>query len=170
MRRNVLLLCVLLMSCLAGSSQSRVYWRSATPDELSGFLPARAVVGKERIESELRTASGIVNQRGEMIASVLLITAGYAADGRFSYYLLAQHALTVGEVHLAPGAYVVGWTRTDDGLKVHIFDAVTLTPRGDTLARPNPQSRRVISFHIWPPDQGSRIQIGRYTLPYRVDE
>jgi hypothetical protein len=53
-------------------------------------LPARAPVEKEHIETEMRTASGIVNAHGHYIAGVVLLTAGYSADGKYSHYLLVQ--------------------------------------------------------------------------------
>jgi hypothetical protein len=168
MRRLLLLL---LCCVLCAPAQNKPGWRAATPDELAGFLPARAPVDKERIESELRTASGIVNERGQMIASVVLITAGYAAEGKFSHYLLTQRGMRLGDtLELPPGAYVIGWKRTDDGLSVHVFEAATVRERGTVLARPIPQPKRVESFRIWPPDEQRYIQIGRYMLPYRIDE
>jgi hypothetical protein len=116
----------------------------------------------------MRTASGIVNGRGQLIASVLLITAGYAAEGKFSHYLLTQQPMRIGSIDLSPGAYVIGWSRTDDGLLVHIYDAATVTDRGTVLARPLAQPGRIESFRIWPPGEKSYIQIGRYKLPYSV--
>src|SRR6202042_3866612 len=68
---------VLLLSILAVPSavaQNKPGWRSATMDELKAVLPARAPVQKERIETEMRTASGIVNSNGKVIAGVVLIT------------------------------------------------------------------------------------------------
>ena len=92
---------------MARSEQGCVARRTAA--ELETFLPARAPVDKERIESEMRTASGIINDRGQMIAAVVLITAGYAADGKYSHYLLIQAPLTIGDnLTLPPGAYVIG--------------------------------------------------------------
>jgi hypothetical protein len=163
---------VSLLCCLACvEGQSRSGWRAATPDELAGFLPARAPVDKERIESELRTASGIINERGQMIASVVLITAGYAAEGKYSHYLLTQRSIRLGDtVELPAGAYVIGWKRTDDGLMVHVFEAATVKERGAVLAGPIPQPKRVESFRIWPPEEQGYIQIGRYMLPYKINE
>ena len=76
---------VLLLSILISPSleaQSKTGWRSATTEELKAVLPLRAPVEKERIETEMRTASGIVNSHGKAIAGVVLITAGYSADGK----------------------------------------------------------------------------------------
>src|ERR1035441_1822497 len=47
-------------------------------------------VESEHIETEMRTASGIVDGRGRFIAGVVLITAGYSAEGKYSHYLIVQ--------------------------------------------------------------------------------
>ena len=166
-----ILILALVFSALSlhAPAQANNAWRAATPAELEGFLPARAPVDKERIETEMRTASGIINDRGQLIASVVLITAGYAAEGKYSHYLLIQRKVTLGDsMELQAGAYVIGWSRTDSGLLVHVFDAATVKERGSVLARPIPQPKRVESFRIWPPGEQHYIQIGRYMLPYTI--
>lgn len=165
----VLLLCILGLSAFA-PGQKATAWRAAKPDELGAVLPARAPVEKEHIETEMRTATGITNDRGQMIAAVVLITAGYAADGKYSHYLLAQAPLTIGDHTLAAGAYVVGWKHADDGLSVHIFDALTGVEKVSVLAKPIQNPKRVESFRIWPPADRSIIQIGRYMVPYVAGE
>ena len=102
-------------------AQAKPGWRSATTEELKAALPLRAPVEKERIETEMRTASGIVNSHGKVIAGVVLITAGYSADGKYSHYLLVQSPITIAEIALAPGSYVFGWQRTDEGLARQIL-------------------------------------------------
>jgi hypothetical protein len=167
--RRILIALLVCSYALSGIAQHRSGWRAATTAELESSLPARAPVDKERIETEMRTASGIINGRGQIIAVVVLITAGYAAEGKYSHYVLIQHPITLGDnVNLPPGAYVVGWTRTDNGLLLHIFEAATVKERGVVLARPIPQPKRVESFRIWPPDEQHYIQIGRYMLAYSV--
>ena len=169
MTRIVLLTLVLSALPLHSMAQTSSAWRAATPAELEGFLPARAPVDKERIETEMRTASGIINDRGQLIASVVLITAGYAAEGKYSHYLLLQRKVTLGDgMELEAGAYVIGWSRTDSGLLVHVFDAATVKERGTVRARPIPQPKRVESFRTWPPGEQHYIQIGRYMLPYSI--
>ena len=143
-------------------------WRAASQNELEEALPDRALVGKERIETEMRTATGIVNDRGLVIAAVVLITAGYAADGKYSHYFLVQAPLVLAEQSLPAGTYVVGWSHRDDGLAVHIFDAASGVERTTVTAKPIQGSRRVESFRIWAPSERSVIQIGRYMLPYSV--
>ena len=167
--RFVFVLLVLLGSACGAVAGAPAVWRAATVAELEGVLPARAPVEKERIETEMRTATGIIDERGQMIASVVLITAGYAADGRYSHYFLAQAPVAIGEhLQLAPGAYVVGWKRAENGLVVHFYEAASGVERGAELAVPAAQAGRVESFHIWPPSEGSNIQIGRFFLRYRV--
>ena len=74
----VLALVVFSNGSLASAQNSG--WRQATTAELASLLPARAPVIKEHIETEMRTASGIVDHRGRYIAGVVLITAGYSAE------------------------------------------------------------------------------------------
>lgn len=124
---------------------------------------------KERIETEMRTATGITDDRGHTIAAVVLITAGYAAEGKYSHYLLTQSAMRLdAKLSLLPGAYVLGWSRSGDGLLVRLFDATTGRERGAVEAHPSPKRVRVEPFHIWPPGEQSNIQIGRFFIPYRV--
>jgi hypothetical protein len=162
-----MLLCGALSVCATAQGPSGERWRAATPAELEAALPARAPVEKEHIETEMRTASGIINSRNQIIAAVVLITAGYAADGKYSHFLLVQSPLVLdGHLTLNPGSYVVGWRRSDAGLEVHFFDSSTGRERGTEIARPRPGTTRVESFHIWPPGEHKDIQIGRFFLPY----
>ena len=93
---------VLVMFSSLAQAQ-KTLWRQATDAELASLLPARAPVEKEHIETEMRTASGIVNKRGRFIAGVVLLTAGYSADGKYSHYLLVQAPIRVGGIALKPG-------------------------------------------------------------------
>lgn len=157
-----------LFSTLVGSlnGQPKSSWRSATSAELQSALPARAQVEKERIETEMRTASGIINSQGKIIAGVVLITAGYSADGKYSHYFLVQAPITIGDVALPAGNYVLGWQRSQDSLVVKFYDATTGEERGTTTAHRLPTGSRVESFRIWPPSDHSMIQIGRFALSY----
>ena len=145
-------------------------WRQATATELAAVLPSRAPVGSEHIETEMRTASGIVDNRGRFIAGVVMITAGYSADGEYSHYLIVQAPLQVGGIELKPGQYVFGWTRsrTGDSLSVHFNVAATGELAGTAEARWIAGSTRVESLHIWPPAEKALIQIGRFGIPYKL--
>jgi hypothetical protein len=157
---------ILIVPLLA--AQTKPGWRSATPEELKAVLPLRAPVEKERIETEMRTASGIINSHGKVIAGVVLITAGYSADGKYSHYLLVQTPITIANIALAPGSYVFGWQRTEDSLVVKFYDAASGTERGTATARRISQGSRVESFRLWPPQDQSILQIGRFSIPYRL--
>lgn len=164
----VLLLSVFVVPSI--EAQTTPGWRSASTDELKAVLPARAPVEKERIETEMRTASGIVNSHGKIVAGVVLITAGYSADGKYSHFLLVQSPITIGDVAFSPGAYVFGWKRTEDGLVVKFYEAATGQERGTATAHRMAQGSRVESFRLWPPGDQSILQIGRFSLPYRLTE
>jgi hypothetical protein len=145
-------------------------WRQATPAELAAVLPSRAPVENEHIETEMRTASGIVDEHGRFIAGVVLITAGYSAEGKYSHYLIVQAPVEIGGVRLKPGEYAFGWSREDGGdtLSVHFNQAANGALVGTTDAHRIPGSSRVESLRIWPPSEKALIQIGRFGIPYRV--
>jgi hypothetical protein len=162
---------VLLLSILVAPSlgaQAKQGWRSATPEELKAVLPLRAPVEKERIETEMRTASGIINSQGKVVAGVVLITAGYSADGKYSHYLLVQTPITIADISLAPGSYVFGWQRAEESLVVKFYEATTGIERGTATAHRMSQGNRVESFRVWPPQDQSILQIGRFSIPYRL--
>src|SRR5216683_4870344 len=164
----VLSLLLLILAPPSVGAQTKPGWRSATTEELRAVLPLRAPVEKERIETEMRTASGIINTRGKLIAGVVLITAGYSADGKYSHYLLVQAPITIGDIALAPGAFVLGWQRTENGLTVKLYDAASGAERGTATAHRLPTGSRVESFRVWPPSDHQMIQIGRFALPYTL--
>jgi len=161
-------LLVLFLSASAWGQRSQ--WRQASDTELASVLPARAPVESERIETEMRTASGIVDQRGRFIAGVVLLTAGYSAEGKYSHYLVVQVPIIIGGSEIKPGEYVFGWTRSPDGdaLQVHINQAASGAPMARVDAHRIAGSTRVESLRIWPPHEKSLIQIGRFGIPYQV--
>lgn len=176
-RRSAALWVILwvLPACLVAQGNSvpslKRDWRAATSAELEAVLPVRAPVEKEHIETEMRSASGVIDSRGKVIAAVVLITAGYAANGKYYYYLLAQSPIRIGaNIELAPGAYAIGWTRATDGLLVHVYQAETGVERGTITAHPLSQPLPIVSVKIWPPAERSVIQIGRFVLPYSLGE
>jgi hypothetical protein len=169
------LLVAALLSVLAGmqarplEAQSAGSWRMATQPELAEVLPARAPVLRERIETEMRTASGVTDGKGRFIAGVVLITAGYSADGKYSHFFLCQVPVRIGGFTLHPGPYVIGWTHMQDGLGVSFYDAVTGRLLGTADAR-REKSSRVDAFRMTPPGENSRIFIGRFSFAYAVGD
>ncbi len=170
--RVIVLGILFLVAATAGLAQKTV-WRQATDAELAALLPARAPVEKEHIETEMRTASGITDGKGHFIAGVVLITAGYSADGKYSHYLVVQTPVRVGGVSLAPGEYVFGWQRDGaDGstLSVHLHEALTGKLLGVAQAHKIAGNSRVESLRIWAPGDKPVIQIGRFAVPYELGD
>ena len=163
----VLFCCSLALAAQGAKSSG---WHAATEVELKNLLPARAPVQQERIETEMRTASGITDGRGKFIAGVVLITAGYSADGKYSHYFVTQVPLKIGNFQLASGAYVIGWQHIEDGLNVKFYEAASGKLLGSVEANLNPAITRVESFRIWPPGEHSVMQIGRFTFSYQIGE
>ena len=144
-------------------------WRAATESELREIIPLRAPVEKERIETEFRTASAITNGKGQYVAGVVLITAGYSAEGKYSHFFLTQVPIEIGNLSLKPGKYVFGWRHSEDALSVNFYDAQTGKPLGTTEATRTSRIGRIESFHIYPPAEKSLIQIGRFALHYKLN-
>ncbi len=89
---------------------------------------------KERIETEFRTASGITDGEHRFIAGVVLITAGYSAEGKYSHFLIVQAPIKVGDMSLASGQYVFGWTHHEESLIVMFYEAASGKPLGSVEA------------------------------------
>jgi hypothetical protein len=143
-------------------------WRSAHTEELKALIPARAPVISERIETEFRTASGITDSRGHSIFGVVLITAGYSAEGKYSHFFVSQVPLKIGDFLLPPGQYLLGWVRSPDSLRVTFYLAQSGKAVGQVDATRNPSVSRVESFRIWPPGEKPLIQLGRFSFAYTL--
>lgn len=163
--------CIVAAVTVAAAVPARARWRTATADELRRVIPARAPVIKENIETEFRTASGVIDNRSRFIAGVVMITAGYSAEGKYSHFFLTQAPLRVGDLDLPAGQYVFGYARaSDDSIRVSFYRAATGDPVGDAEARRSTRKGTgVRSLLINPPAAGrANIQIGRFLLEYRV--
>jgi hypothetical protein len=166
-RASALLLA--LLATVISTQAQRPAWRQATEAELGALLPARAPVEKEHIETESSTASGITDGKGHFIAGIVLITAGYSADGKYSHYLVVQSPISVDGIHLAPGDYVFGFSRNEeDSLSVRLYEALTGKPIGTATAMRIPGAGVVRSLRILPPGEKPLIQIGRFGIPYEL--
>ena len=151
-----------------GTHAVAVGWRAATEAELHAVIPVRAPVVAERIETEFRSASGVTDGRGRFIAGVVLITAGYSAEGKYSNFLIAQVPVRVGTMSLPPGQYDFGWTRSEESLTVRFYEAATGKQLGEVEAKHDLTIKRVESFRVWPPGDRSVVQLGRFTFPYAL--
>ena len=148
----------------------RTRWRAATEPELRKLIPVRAPVIKENIETEFRTASGVTDDRGKFIAGVVMITAGYSAEGKYSHFFITQTPLKVGSIDLTRGEYVFGYQRiNNDTIRVGFYRASSGESIGDVDAHVNRRSTMVRSLLISPPvgDKGT-VQVGRFVFDYRV--
>ena len=175
-RPHMFLLWLLIASCLGGGpplqaakpQAKAANWHAASAAELRPLIPARAPVVSERIETEFRTASGIVDNQGHSVAGVVLITAGYSAEGKYTHYFVSQVALKIGSFLLPPGQYLLGWVRQPDLLRVTFYQALSGKPLGTIDATRNLAIARVESFRIWPPADKPLIQLGRFTFSYAL--
>ncbi len=159
----------ILLATLLSSNVLFAAWRPASEAELKALIPDRAPVEKERIETEFRTASGITNGKGKFIAGVVLITAGYAAEGKYSNFLIVQSAMKIGSIALAPGEYVFGWRRKDDdSLEVKLYDAHSGKFLGNAEAKRLSRTGRIESFKVSPPSEKGTIEIGRFAMSYSL--
>jgi hypothetical protein len=155
----------------AVGNQKVASWRPATEAELRDIIPARAPVGKEHIETEFRTASAITDGKGEYVAGVGLITAGYAAEGKYSNFFVTQVPLKIASLSLPPGEYVFGWRRQgDNGLAVKFYEAASEKFMGNVRAHRTARVGRIESFRILPPDERATVQIGRFAMRYELSE
>ncbi len=144
-------------------------WKVASETELRALIPARAPVESERIETEFRTASGIVNPLGKYIAGVVLITAGYAAEGKYSNFFMVQAPLKIESLYLREGTYVFGWKRKgEDALAVNFYEARSGHPLGTVQAERTSRVGRIDSFRISPPAEKPQIHIGRFAMKYQI--
>jgi len=145
-------------------------WRVATQQQLNSWIPARAPVVKEQIETESRTEAGIVNSAGKYIAGAVLITSGYSANGKYSILLLTQVPLKIGTASLEPGQYVFGWQRVNDSLEVLFYEAASGRFLGKVQAIRDNTHRKIESFQILPPSNHSLMLIGRFGFHYELEK
>lgn len=166
-----LILPILLVLAVPSSfaQKAATTWRQATKSELQTYLPARAPVVKERIETEMPAASGIINNKDQFIGGVVLITAGYSANGKYSHYFLTQVPIEVGHLKLSAGQYILGYVRHGDSLEIKFYEAVSGKQLGDVIAKLDRTTHGVYAFKIWPPEEHALIQIGRFVFPYQVE-
>lgn len=142
-----------------------------TESELKGAVPERAPVIKENIETEFRTASGITDGK-KQVFGVVIITAGYEADGKYTHFLETQSKLKIGELTLAPDQYVFGYQRLDgETLRVMFYRAKDGELVGAAKAKVEKKSGAIYSLLIAPPSAGQgRIYIGRFSFEYNMEQ
>src|SRR2546429_1066824 len=170
---NILFASSLLLATSAGTVPAHgPRWRAATELELRKLIPARAPVVKENIETEFRTASGVTDGRGKFIAGVVMITAGYSAEGKYSHFFITQAPLKIGSMLLQAGEYVFGYQRiNNDTIRVSFYRASNGEAVGTVEAHVNRKGSMVRSLLISPPVDGrASIQVGRFFFEYKLGD
>jgi hypothetical protein len=163
---------LLILLLFTQTTQSEAQWRQATESELSKIVPERAPVEKERIETEFRTASAIIDKKGRYVSGVVMITAGYSAEGKYSHFFENQVPLRMGDLHLPAGKHVFGYQRIEnDQLRVMFYTAETGKLVGAVTAKVKKKAGPIRSFLITPPTRETEgiIQIGRFYFDYRTE-
>lgn len=164
MKKLVVALSIIPLLVVGISAQDKK-WRQATARELKGVLPARATVITERIETEMRTASGVTDGAGRFIAGVVMITAGYQAEGKYSHFFITQAPIKIGEIDLKPGEYIFGTKRMDnDTLEVSFYESASGKALGTIHASLEQKRGPVYSLAITPGANGNKtmVKIGRF--------
>ncbi len=145
-------------------------WRKMTEAELQKIVPEKAPVIKENIETEFRTASGITDGKSN-IFGVVVITAGYEADGKYTHFFKTDAKIKIGELSLAKGEYIFGYQRLDaETLRVTFYRAKEGELVGATKAKVEKTKGAIYSFLIAPPTaKQGKIYIGRFTFAYILE-
>lgn len=137
--------------------------------DLKKVIPEKAPVIKENIETEFRTASGIVNGQ-KNIFGVVIITAGYEADGKYTHFFKTDEKLKLGEIVLNKGEYIFGYKRLDnETLDVSFYQARDGKLIGSIEAKVERKKGAIYSFLLEPPvDKKGKIYIGRFSFEYSL--
>lgn len=161
----------ILLFCFALTlSTNAQEWRKMSEPELKTVVPEKAPVVKEDIETEFRTASGITNGTRN-IFGVVIITAGYEADGKYTHFLRLGDKMSIGRLRLQADDYIFGYKRLDNfTLNVTFYQAKTGKRIGSVRARVEQKKGAIYSLQIEPPvNQKGRIYIGRFSLEYSFE-
>jgi hypothetical protein len=114
----------------------------------------------------------VTDGRGKFIAGVVMITAGYSAEGKYSHFFITQAPLKIGSMMLQPGEYVFGYQRiNNDAIRVSFYRASSGEAIGTVDAHVNRKSSMVRSLLISPPVDGrASIQVGRFFFEYKLND
>lgn len=144
-------------------------WHKMSEAELKAAVPAKAPVITESIETEFRTAAGITNGKSSVFG-VVIITAGYEADGKYTHFLKTNTGLRVGDLDLESGDYIFGYQRLNQQtLRVTFYKARDGKLVGAIKAEVEKAKGPIYSFLITPPtNKEGMIFIGRFSFNYTL--
>ncbi|HEY8561259.1 MAG TPA: hypothetical protein VIL74_12860 [Pyrinomonadaceae bacterium] len=145
-------------------------WRKMTEADLKKAVPEKAPVIREEIETEFRTAAGISDGKNN-IFGVVIITAGYEADGTYTHFFKTDAHVRIGDLPLAKGEYIFGYQRIDaETLRVTFYKARDGELVGATKAKVEKGKGAIYSFLITTPTAGQgKIYIGRFAFEYSLE-
>ncbi len=166
MKSTLFIFCIALFSLNIFAQD----WRKLKAVELEKIIPEKVPVIKENIETELRTAAGITDGK-RTVFGVVIITAGYEADGKYTHYLKTDVKMNVGELSLTKGEYIFGYQRIDaETLRVMFYTAREGELIGGLKAKIEQKKGAIYSFLIEPPTaKKGKIYIGRFNFGYILE-
>lgn len=165
--RNLIVAAVCLFAAAAVYGQGD--WHRMKEDELRAVVPEKAPVIRESIETEFRTAAGISDGK-RSVFGVVIITAGYEADGKYTHYFRTDAGLRLGELDVPKGQYIFGYQRLDtETLRVTFYKAADGELIGAVKAKVEAKKGPIYSFLIDAPvDSKGKIYIGRFVIGYQI--
>lgn len=166
--KNFWALLCLVLAVVTVAVAKQTTWTKLSGADLRAVVPEKAPVVNEHIETEFRTASGITDGRGHHVFGVVIITAGYAAEGKYTHYFVTQTRLKMDGLTLDAGEYVFGYQRAAEGnLRVIFYRAADGERVGEVTATAPQKKGGVYSFLITPPKDGTgTIHVGRFSFAY----
>ncbi len=139
-------LCLLCCTLACNAQSTRASWRPATEPELKSLFPARAPVVQERSKRKCAPPPASPDGKGHYIAAVVLITAGYSADGKYSHFFITQVPLKIGDFrsprHLPHRLDPPDGRAQRPLLRIHLRSSHRLHPSPAQLLH---HSRRIVS-------------------------
>lgn len=165
--RTLLIAAVCLLAAVAGYGQGD--WHRMNESELRAIVPEKAPVIRENIETEFRTAAGISDGKRNVFG-VVIITAGYEADGKYTHYFRTDADLKLADLDVPKGQYIFGYQRLDtETLRVTFYKAADGELIGAVKAKVEAKKGAIYSFLIDAPvDSKGKIYIGRFVIGYQL--
>jgi hypothetical protein len=161
---------LLIVAAFASSVFAQEDWRKMTESDLKAAVPEKAPVIRESIETEFRTAAGITNGKANVFG-VVMITAGYEADGKYTHFFKTDAPIKLGDLSLGKGDYIFGYQRIDaETLRVTFYQARDGELIGALKAKTEAKKGAIYSFLIEPPAaKKGKIYIGRFSFEYGLE-
>ena len=101
---------------------------------------------------------------------MVIITAGYEADGKYTHYFKTDAKIKVGDLSLEKGEYIFGYQRLNaETLRVTFYQAKDGELLGAIKAKVEQKKGAIYSLLIEPPTaKKGKIYIGRFMFEYEL--